>query len=551
VSANTRTVAKATHQFIPLKSIDVSKTNPRTHFDDTKLRELAASIREHGVIQPVLVRPKGKRFELVAGERRFRASKLAKADTIPAVVRTLDDKHVLEIQVVENLQREDLHPLEEAAGYALLMKKHGYDANSVAAKIGRSRGYVYGRIKLSELCDAAKKALWDDVIPHSVALLIARIADKDLQTTATRRIVGKGPDTFSAEPMSYRAAFEYIHREFMLSLGAAPWKMNDATLIPKAGPCTTCPFRTGNQKELFGDVKSADVCTKPSCFKAKQDAHWTRVQTSAKDRGIRILPDSEITKVFGRYGGHNDHLDYSAPYVRLDDPIDYGSKKTFRAALGSKAPRITIARNPATNNVVELAPKDETISILKAAGIIKETSSRYGGAANRDGEKAAARARRLERDIENAVIAELRPKLVTLKTMSIDLLRIFTKSVAFGNVYRMEEVLKRRGIAMPGYNERPRAIVKFVDGLAEGEMVLVAAELLLNFSNLEARSGEEKTLVRQLARLVGIDDNGIEKRMRAEAAEKNRAKAAKERKKKAGKRKPAAIADDVPAEASL
>jgi ParB family transcriptional regulator, chromosome partitioning protein len=133
---------------IPLNRIQESKTNPRRTFDETKLTELAGNIRRHGVLQPVLVRPlpggQDGFFELVAGARRYRASRIAGRETIPASVRELTDTECLELQLIENLQRADVHELDEARGYAALMqlRPDTYTVETLAGKIGRSEKYV-------------------------------------------------------------------------------------------------------------------------------------------------------------------------------------------------------------------------------------------------------------------------------------------------------------------------------------------------------------------------------------------------------------------------
>jgi ParB/RepB/Spo0J family partition protein len=515
------------YHYIPLAAIDPSPTNPRKHFDKQKLDELAESIVRLGVLQPIVVRPRpGDRYEIVAGERRYRAARQVAFEQIPCTVRDLDDKATLEVQVVENLQRDDLHPLEEAEGYAALLRDHGYDADTLAQKIGKSRSYVYARLKLMELCPAAKKALLDGVISHSVGLLIARIPDAKLQAEATEVIAG------GHEPLSYRRAFEHIGDHYMLKLNEAPWKRNDADLLPSAGACSTCAFRTGNQKELFGDVKSADVCTKPPCYQAKMDAHWTRITAAAKEEGLRVLPASEEKAAFSGYGGR--FTAYGGQYVDVDSKISYDSKKTYRAALGTKVPQITVAREPATGKVMYLLPRKVADGALVAAGLKKERASASGNDYLRQ-QKAEAAKRKIERAVEAAIIAEMRPLLAALP-LSTAAMRIFTKAMALENTYRIEDVFKRRGIEYPKYEKRNAAIVEFVDGLSDGEMVLVGAELQLNFTSLEQRGAEEKTLVRELAALVGVDAAGIEKRMRAEAAAKAAKKTSKVSAKPAKKR---------------
>jgi len=164
---------------IPLAYIKPSKTNPRRNFDKEKLDQLADSIRKAGVLQPVLVRTNGTTYELVAGERRLRAAKLAELETIPAIVRELTDQEVLEIQVVENLQRDDLHPLEEAEGYRHLLAVKGYDAAKIAERIGRSVKYVYDRAKLLSLIDEVQKIFLAGKITAGHAILLARLSPAD------------------------------------------------------------------------------------------------------------------------------------------------------------------------------------------------------------------------------------------------------------------------------------------------------------------------------------------------------------------------------------
>ena len=163
-----------------LDAVLPSSTNPRKHFDQAKLDGLAESIRQKGVLEPILVRttPEGRNVELVAGERRVRAARAAGLKEIPAVVRDLTDQEVLEIQVVENIQRDDLTPLEEAEGYARLAKT-GYDVAHIAEKIGRSVKYVYDRMKLTDLVKEAKELLDAGTITAGHAILLARLKPED------------------------------------------------------------------------------------------------------------------------------------------------------------------------------------------------------------------------------------------------------------------------------------------------------------------------------------------------------------------------------------
>lgn len=178
---------------IRLEELFPSPTNPRKTFDDLKLQEMSRSIREVGILEPLLVRAhvNGKTtYEVVAGERRYRAAKIAEAGEVPCIVRELTDVQVLEIQTIENLQRDDLHPLEEAAGYAALMKEAGYDVDRIAERISKSAKYVYDRIKLLQLIKPLQKVFLDGEITASHAILLARLSKADQE-----RLHGEGePD---------------------------------------------------------------------------------------------------------------------------------------------------------------------------------------------------------------------------------------------------------------------------------------------------------------------------------------------------------------------
>ncbi|NOS67947.1 MAG: ParB/RepB/Spo0J family partition protein [Candidatus Peribacteraceae bacterium] len=171
---------------LEISKVTPSKTNPRKNFDAAALQELSISVKKHGILQPILVRPLNGSgtFEIVAGERRFRAAKAAELKEIPATVRELSDQAVLEIQVIENLQREDLHPMEEAEGYRQLIAirpkgEAPYDAARIAERIGRSVKYVYDRIKLLNLIEPLRKEFSEDKITAGHAILLARLSAKD------------------------------------------------------------------------------------------------------------------------------------------------------------------------------------------------------------------------------------------------------------------------------------------------------------------------------------------------------------------------------------
>jgi ParB/RepB/Spo0J family partition protein len=161
-------------RIVPIDHIQPNPEQPRLAFNQETLEELASSIREHGVLQPILVRPVGaNRYQLVAGERRWRASRLAKLDSIPALIEDIDDDTALEISIIENLQREDISPLDEAAMYDRMVRDHGYSIRKLADKLGKDKGYLENRLRLAD-APAEVRALVSvrkDTLSHAYELM--------------------------------------------------------------------------------------------------------------------------------------------------------------------------------------------------------------------------------------------------------------------------------------------------------------------------------------------------------------------------------------------
>ena len=159
---------------IPLDRIESNPEQPRVTFVQETIDELASSIREHGVLQPILVRPlRPGTFQLIAGERRWRAARQAGLDTIPALVEEIDDETALEIAIIENLQREDLSPLDEAAMYDRMIRDHGYSIRKLAEKLGKDKGYLENRLRLADAPEEVRElvSLRKDTLSHAYELL--------------------------------------------------------------------------------------------------------------------------------------------------------------------------------------------------------------------------------------------------------------------------------------------------------------------------------------------------------------------------------------------
>lgn len=399
MNAPERAVQTAT-QMIPLQFITASLTNPRKRFDEAQLGELTESVKRHGVLQPILVRSatstKDPRvlWELVAGERRYRAAKAAGLEDIPAVVRSLTDIEALEVQVIENLQRADLHPIEEAEGYEHLLKLQAYTAEDLAAKVGKSKAYVYARLKLTALCPEARQAFYADNLTPSTALLIARIPGAKLQAQVLKEI------TNEHDPLSYRDAARLIHDDYMLRLKDATFDIKDATLLPKAGACGACPKRTGNQPELFGDVKSADVCTDPQCFAAKKEVGLARLRKKHEDAGRKVIAGVEAKKLLPN--------EWSEPkgYYKADKPmydVESGNGNYPKAIQLAKKLDVetTLVEHPKTKELIELVPTGALQAAMKKAGLTKSSSS---GSSYSAAESAAAKKAKLETAVRARIL---------------------------------------------------------------------------------------------------------------------------------------------------
>ena len=221
-----RATVTATPQKLALNLLEANKSQPRTVFEDYALVELSKSISEKGVLQPLLVRPKGKKYEIVAGERRFRAAKLAGLEEVPVIVRELDDRETLEIALIENLQREDLNPLEEARAYQGLLDL-GSTQDELAKALGKGRSTITNGLRLLQMSRDGQKALEDQLISagHARAILaipadkqdwaLEQILTHDLTVRQAEELKLEAEKNVSRETLSAKPR---VHRQLELEL---------------------------------------------------------------------------------------------------------------------------------------------------------------------------------------------------------------------------------------------------------------------------------------------------------------------------------------------
>jgi ParB/RepB/Spo0J family partition protein len=290
---------------IALDQLHESPFNPRRTF--TGIDDLAANIIAEGRIhQPILVRPRpdGDSFEIVFGHRRVRAARFADLVSAPCMVRDMTDAQSRSAQVAENLQRTDVHPLEEAEGFMSMIQNDGLSTEDLVSKFGKSRTYFYNRFKLLDACPALRDAYVADELGTEATQLIARLPSVTLQEKALECIRQDAQARLdNGGKVSYRRIQALLGERFSLELRGATFDIADADLLPEAGSCVDCWKRSGNALEFedpddlsisadgrpTGSVRGgADVCTDPDCFAEKKKVHLLRVVPRAPEAAEEI-----------------------------------------------------------------------------------------------------------------------------------------------------------------------------------------------------------------------------------------------------------------------
>lgn len=311
---------------VHIDRIDPNPEQPRLVFNQDTLEELAASIREHGVLQPILVRPIGiNRFQLIAGERRWRASKIAGLETIPALIEDIDDDTALEISIIENLQREDISPLDEASMYDRMIRDHGYSIRKLAEKLGKDKGYVENRLRLADAPDEVRAlvSVRKDTLSHAYELmkvddpkkrkrLAAQVASGELSLVKLRdKIEGRrarpaAADVLEADPAT-------VPHDSVVDVSDEP---DTHTNMSDALWTGTAPRPTAAAPQDFGD---------DSLINAKAslgDALDALVGVLRSPDAVRSIPDVDRTNLAKYLTIAKLRLENAIAIVRTGNPGD-------------------------------------------------------------------------------------------------------------------------------------------------------------------------------------------------------------------------------------
>lgn len=459
---------------LAVSAIRPSPINPRKTISEKRIDELAASIRSVGVLEPIMVRPlpaeqqNGITHELVFGERRWRAAQREALDFIPAMVRELTDREVLEIQLFENGEREDVSPAEQGRAYRRLHDEFEYSVEEIASRSGRSTKWVRERMSLGDLCPSAIVALEEEKLTLGVALLLSRMPP-ELQPEALKEMIEYGAD---GEMITIANAKDLLEREHMRPLGQAVFSITDAELVPSAGSCTSCPKRTGVQAELFADVTDTNTCTDSRCFREKNEAHWAQLQKSKAK--LPMLSEADSKKAFNQSYNGASSLSYSSGFADANEkPWQVGEgEKTWKEILGKDFQPV-LAKAP-DGEIFELVPKSAIAKVTK-----QESSS-----STPSGPSAAEKRRKFEEDLKrcerSAVFAALDVAAAKLKTKSAPKLAAVCALALSGLMsasrWKLEQVAKRRGVPLAELDKQPFSLGL----LLECALVVDGDELLLD-----------------------------------------------------------------------
>ena len=361
---------------LAIESLTPSKTNPRKNYDAAAISDLAASIKDKGILQPIIVRIEMKvleetkeggvkgstgKYEIVAGERRYRAAKQVGLEFVPCIIKDLTDAEVIETQVVENMQRADLTPLEEAEGYKTLHEKFKNNWEEIALRTGKSQEYIYSRLKLLDLIPDFKKALRDGELRIADAMQIARLTDPADQEKLYKAL-GAQYGMRDLEPGEVK---NLITENFLLKLKTAPFPIKDKKL--PGGSCGDCSKRTGAMPDLFGDLTGKDdTCRDAECFKKKKCAFESRIKGQHKhykDSGHELIVGEKAAEILEDRNRAYDRPNESSYELK-------GTKTTWADALKGTdyKPAIVIDAKGKAHEYIKKSDALKVIPKTKRAG---------------------------------------------------------------------------------------------------------------------------------------------------------------------------------------
>lgn len=528
-------------QMIEVERLIPTPDNPRVLREDKSFAELVESIRSVGILQPLIARPMsvemelasmnlpsgtrpktvgtGTLYDLRAGHRRLAAAKKAGLKTVPVVVREMDDKTAMEVTIAENLQRENLHPLEESRGIQRLLDV-GWEIESIADRLGKSACWVARRAKLCELSPAWQKAIGDpartvSTWPASLLELIARLpaATQDdvlenMQSSHWRQRKPSG--SLESVIPTVQELNRYLQAEILHTLGGAPFKLDDETLLPKAGACSVCVKRASCQPMLFEDLDpvkkkgrkgGGDRCLDLACYSAKVEAFSKRKLDELKAQHGRADVVAE------QYLSGRERQQYAKRYGLT--PLDSWSFQKAKPNEKNARPAVVVQsdRPSKLGQVVWIKPNGSGTGA--GSGRAKKTE---GPRTLRERREALAK-RRKTHVIEavRARLTELADGAAELPTPLEDGAQAIALAVSFGTSHRFDSIHNtydcRSGAAHDPWRALKSMPLVRKDALAAAQ--LTRAVLPVLHDRLHIFNGEQAVTAypecKRVAELIGAD----------------------------------------------
>ena len=521
------TAVQSEYRNLPLDSLVESSMNPRRTFDEAALNELATSIKAQGLLSPLLVRPKGPQFfEIVAGARRYRAAQLAGLESIPARIIELTDAQATEASIVENLQRLDIHPLEEATAYArlLALDEPKYSIEQISAKCGKSPAFITGRLRLMDLAPAVTDAFLKDEIGTGHALMLAKLQpaqqEEALAACFREDYVSGGKPRHILLPV--RQLQEWIERHILLELNSAPFPKDDPQLVPEAGACLTCPKRTGFNTLLFAEIH-ADACTSPDCYQSKVDAFVART----------IVAKPKLAQITRAYGKPQE----DSPAIPRSEYVEIRAEKPTNPKQADW-PEYKTCKYTTEAIVTEGSDKGELSRICANADCPVHHPKKAKVPASDGAFKAAQEKQRREEAIAQATglrVLSAIVEAVPVRLMKRDLLFVVERLAAMLDERRLAIVLRQHGIgkAKSSADSPAKLLTAFVRKAEESVLGRLLVEMVILHT---MHSGSESSRVlKDAADFYKVDVDAITVKVKQGFATKDKANAAK----KAAPRPPA------------
>lgn len=403
-------------EFLPIKQLNPSPTNPRKRFPEGPQAELAESIKTQGVIEPLIVRKNGKGYEIVCGERRYRAAKDAGLESLPCIVRGLTDEQVLDIQIHENLHRQDVHPIDEAIGYKVIHDTLKCSIPELAARLGKDARFVHQRLRLNDLLPEFRKAVENDWLSISVAYLIARY-NEDKQKVILREVTRYSKGKVTTNSHLGRDSIERIIQNHVeCELADAPFDLKDDRLRKDGLKCVDCTLRAGANPTLFEPVKAKDDrCLDATCFSNKMTAFVTIGRDDLTKAGKKKFGEDYKAAIVGydHYDNRKSHKDQIGKndYKKFDD---WDRDRKAKCTGKEKAVYIDYHGEPAT---IEICRDKSCPSHWKKT---KAASSGAGGSVDREERKEEIFDAKVREAVRQRVLIEAAPKFALQFVLNSD-----------------------------------------------------------------------------------------------------------------------------------